>query len=331
MNLKKITETDLTGNNFLENYSDFINFDEITKTLELENLDIHSNDRNGQLLSRIWSAFSPNTEIEIIILKNVKFSAGNLNLNIGKRLIIDSCETIGHKNFSLYPEEIEIINCNIYEFSFDLNARSLIITNSNVGKINIYPYANDGPRIKSINIQGQSRIKQITGLHWLLENNSSTVIIFSQDSKILNSAEESYRIMRLISNKFGDVVQSHIFHTNSLELYTAHSDSDTKTLLFFERWTNNFGRSIFLPVFWMLVINLLSISILIGFSDKFHVNGIWNLIGSIVNISPLSSYVSEVFENTSWEFSLDSIRRIFLAILTYQVIVSARRFSFVKK
>lgn len=329
--LKNLTETNLIENNFAEEYSGFISFDKVNKVLELKNLTLKSTDQSGQLLSRVISQLSLNVEVETIILQSVEFEAGNLNLDISNKLIVKACSVTGTQRFGRYPNEIEIIECNTPEFNFELDARSLIISGSTVGTITINSYKEGGPRVKTINVQGKSTIEQIKGLHFLLENESSTVVIFSQDSKVLTDAEAGYRIMRLISNKFGDVVQSHIFHTNSVELYAAHADKETKTLLFFEKWTNNYGRSIFRPIIWMVGINTAFMFFLLSFSDILCIKNFPDLFVSIFNISPLSSLVPEDLSKTSWEFSLDSMRRVFLAILTYQIAVAARRFSFVKK
>lgn len=331
MSLKNLTETNLNEVNFVEEYSDFVSFDEVNKVLKLRNLNLRSTDRNGQLLSRVMSKFSPNVEADSIVLQNVTFEAGNLNLGIANKVTINACSVLGNQSFGGYPNELEIIDCNTPEFNFDLNARSLFVSNTSIGIITINSYEGGGPRVKTINIQGKSKIAQIKGLHWLLEADASTVVIFSQESRIVKDAEASYRIMRLISNKFGDVVQSHIFHTNSVELYEPHADRDTKALLFFEKWTNNYGRSIFRPIIWMVGINIIFIFSLLFYSEILCIKNIPDLLGSVLNISPLSSLVSEASPKISWEFSFDSIRRVLLTILTYQVVVAARRFSFVKK
>lgn len=331
MELKNLTETNLTADDFIDEYSDYISFDEVNKVLEIKNLNLRSTDRNGQLLSQVRDKLSPETQPDSIVLQNVTFEAGKLNLGIANKVTIDACSVSGSHSFGTHPKELEVINCNTPEFNFDIDTRSVYISNSTIGVIAINSYQQGGPRVHAINIQGKSIIEQIKGLYWLLESDSNTIVIFSQESNILKDAETSYRIMRHISNKFGDVVQSHIFHTKSVELYVPHADKDTKTLLFFEKWTNNYGRSIFRPILWMVGINAVSLFVLLSFSDTFCVKNLPDLLGSVFNISPLSSLIPDDLIKTNWEFSLDSIRRVFLAILTYQIIVAARRFSFVKK
>ena len=328
-----LTEENLNEGSLIDKFSEFISFDEVNKVLEIKNLTLRSLDTNGRLLYRIINQISHNVEVDTVVLQNVKFQAGNLYLDIANKLILKACIISGpdSQEFGMNLRELEIIDCNVPEFNFDLDASSLLISGSSLGTINIISYVENGPRVKVINIQGRSTIRKITGLHFLLSNEANTVVIFSQDSQIVKDAEASYRIMRLISNKFGDVVQSHIFHTHSVELYATHADNDTKVLLFFEKWTNNFGRSIFRPLIWMLTINYLFLISLLAFSDVLFIKDAIDFLGSMFNISPLSSLVPEEISRTSWEFSFDSIRRVLLAILTYQVIVSARRFSYVKK
>ncbi len=332
MTLKTLTENDLRESDFVNTFADFIVFDKDSCTLIIKKLKLHSSDSNKMLLTQVKSKFVPNNlEVKILHLSEVEFEADNVTFLSADKLVLSSCSITKEATFAGYPREVEIINCDIPKFNFYLGIPSLKVIDSNIGVISIGFGASGESNVKTINIQGKSSIYKITGLHTLLRNETGTVVIFSQESKIVADAEESYRIMRLISNKFGDAVQSHIFHTKAVELYSRYADDDTKTLLFFEKWTNDFGRSIFLPIFWMIIFNFLSILILVYFSNNFCVDGFWDLFGSILNIGPWSSFIPEDVNRISWEFSLDSIRRVLLAILTYQVIISARRFSFSRK
>lgn len=334
--LKNLSETNLRSDEFTVEYSNYISYDSETQILKLMNLKLNSQDRNRQLLQQVLNKFSPNNhDLRTVLFDHVEFEAGNLNIG-AQKIRFENCTISGDGGSYWHTSEVEFVDCDIPNYNFDLEMERLLIERSNLGTLSIYSYSNDNEargdvRIKSINVKGGSTIQKMDGLHKLLENESGTVVVFSQDSKILNNADESYRIMRLISNKFGDVVQSQTFHINTVELHSKHANKETKFLLFLEKWTNDFGRSIFLPLLWMVVTNFVSVVILMTFSGQFLIENFWDFIGTVLNVSPLSSFVPDDVGNTTWEFSLDSVRRIFLAVLTYQIIVSARRFSFTKR
>lgn len=170
----------------------------------------------------------------------------------------------------------------------------------------------------------------IFGLEHFLRDDSKTTIYFDKRSKVTNNPQRVYRLLRRVSDKYNDVTQSHHLHALILKSESRDLDFVNQTLLFFQELTNNHGRDFLLPVAWIVIVNYIFLFIFYS-TYSLPYPGLLEALSYTLSFNPLIPWEfnhSELQSNVIMNY--DSLRRAFVAILIYQTVVAARRFSFKK-
>jgi len=323
------------------NFASHILFDVSKKgtTIHLKNLVIIIN--NEDFYNDEHYGFSIRNRNTTLDIKNSKFVNEN-NKKVDIRIIFTKKRErkLLLSNCDLGVLDLTIENCSEFVASdcveevsqIDINntCHTLSIENSVIGECRL-PYS-----LESLHVVG-SKIHKLNIDSALFKNPMSSLQF--DDSEIVGSDNEkkfqTYKKLRILAkqSKLKDKIQEHVLYTKELDSYVSSNNkklSDDYILFMLNDLVNKHGRSFVRPVILMLLINFVFM-LLFNFSvaeldilDNCEVirKSLWMLF----DLSPLSAY--EYYKLSDEMTSLDSLRRILLAILTYSTISATLRFKF---
>lgn len=308
---------DLENNNSLESY---LSYDSNSRVLEISGF--HFDSGQGDFyMTRFIEKHSADSYSKIIF-RNISFyGASSYSYAFGADLCLKNCTFEKTVKVRLQASRVEFIGCNLSSVeNLILDTKFIVVTDSTL------PITRVDQNLRLLKTEGRVNFKQISGIEAFLSSDLAPVIYFSQFTEISIDKEVAFRILNNLALKNSDNTQAHLFHNKLLEV--SPLGWEDRWLRRFSGVTNDHGRSWVRPLLGMWIVNVLAIGIL-----NYHQFADLTVLDRAVlslNVNPLASFVNgEGLEH--WSTNVDVIRRIVLAALTYQLIVAARRFAFVKK
>ncbi len=162
----------------------------------------------------------------------------------------------------------------------------------------------------------------------------------TEKSRILyfRKSREVYRQLKYALSKQGDVINEQYFHSKEMIVYKKSllwfsRDFGTKLIISLSQWTSNFGQSIFLPIFWLLIGHLI-LCTLAWLYSAITVASIGDYVNAyLILINPLHSYNIPSENWGTYEISfkgalvlIDIAMRIWSSYMIYNIIRASRRF-----
>jgi len=150
---------------------------------------------------------------------------------------------------------------------------------------------------------------------------------FDDQSSIEEDAFNAYKVLHYIAKESHDPILSQVLYIKKLGEYVKNNHSwDDKLLFCVGQLTNKGGLSVVQPVILLFTFNLVFLLLISKFGtadlDTSFLYNMWN-------INPLDDLKNAgvVIKLDNTQQAWDGLRRVVLAILIYQTIISAKRFA----
>ncbi len=344
-----ITDETIAEGNFPVDFDidTHLEYDEEKKELiikEVHFIHIEKNDLTNKFCRIFKQSICVTKNLNFVIFKNCIFDGDNHYIGtIHNFFNIKLEECYANFDLTIFADELYINNCKS-NLSVTINCNYLQIKDSKINVLNTYGNTFDKTLIVTFEINNSS-IKKIKNIFQLFKNN--TVVLFDDKSHIETHQKFNYNILRKCAINNNDTVQSLIFYKKLLkirldELKQSHESMEDRILLSLQEISNNFGLSIFRPIALMILCNFIFLTVFYisdtgvqetirYLSSASNFSFSISALSALFNINPLASFYEIGQFSSDTVQHLDYIRRTILAVLIYQTIVAARRFSFVKK
>jgi hypothetical protein len=253
------------------------------------------------------SSTTSNLIYTIVTFSNCKFNNSRLTINSTKMLRLLGC-----KIDSLVDDGsntlINIKDCTIDYVKLSDSLRSVDIQTSEIGNIDLSDI--------------------------LIKNSLINLYLDEKTTIKVDTANTYKKIQNLIKKDIlYSKIQHHILYTKELEAYTNEGKSiDDKLLFMFNNILNKHGRSVLRPLAILFIVNLFFIfwfnvsnSIIDTYTVKNWLRLLYESLLQSLDVSPLNSYPAELSKEMR---AVDGLRKILLAVISYNIISAAIRFKF---
>lgn len=325
---RKVTAEDLKKNILIEFKEHFVYSG--SHHLLLKNLIFTEN----QTFKLFIQKFANGVILEELILKNVELE--NITISVSKNLFILESVCSGVVKIRFPTVDTQILSSKFYTLSIGSGSESLYLNGTSVTNLKFETTQSEGTNKSELSMQEfevkDSYISNIFGLAHFLRDNISTVVVFHPDSSIGNRSKSAYRLLKRMTDRSGDTIQSHNFHSLMLENEKRELGRVNNLLLFFQKYSNDHGRDFLMPIVWIIIFNFIFLMLLYVTSYQELPNNV-EILSYILSFNPL---VAWDFPPMSFFYSeqiisgVDNLRRVIIAVFVYQTISAARRFSFKK-
>lgn len=234
-------------------------------------------------------------------------------------LILNGCcfSSVGLSTESFHS--VEILNCSsISPLVIGDKTQQCVISNSSIGKMTV-----TGEKLIYLRVTN-SDIASIEESFFVEKIEKLKFLQFDYRSIIYKNAYATYKNLRMFAETRKDKIQAFSLYKKELNSFSGEGvvDTDSKFLLFFNKFTNANGTSVLLPIVWLFVANFVFVNLI--FINEDHLS--FEFLFNFMNVLPVTPITDKDFDFFSQ--AIDSLRRLVSGIFLFLIVSSALRFRY---